>query len=637
MKTRSIAIYAAALALLALAACSREVQEVAAEKPQGKAVGFTDGKAPSPSGGVTRSAGDVATDNLNAMAVYAHYTAAADFDAVEATSTPNFMFEQPVAKSGGSWTYAPQKYWPAAHGKVSFFAIAPVPDPATNGISLVDGNAYTGYPSFTVTPPASPALQQDVCVAAALNLADNTDDGKVPLHFDHVMAKVTFSAKYTSDNGEALDVELKQLKLSGIYSSNTLHLTATGFTWDTPDDANKGAYTLSVADNTLVGTPLIKNGDKGDTTVSTDAGTLMLAPQTVSGATLEVTTRWVGNVTEMRPIDMPEMKLEAGKSYKYNLTIDENSLSTVQWDWEYTGGARTFTALQDGDYRLEAWGAGGAGSTSGNGAYVAGEMHLKKGTNIYVYVGQSAAGFNGGGGSVSSGVAGGGATDFRLLNDSWNNSSSLNSRILVAGGGGGGASNEGNIGRGGNGGGLTGYNGGRAGRNTNATAGRGGEQTSGGAGVSYGGYSTSSGSFGAGSAGRSNAHVGGGGGGYYGGSGAARQDGFAVAAGGGGGSSFISGKTNCVAIVPTSTGNPREQDSDASLNYNSAFGASLTWSEGEEIIFTNTSMIDGAGREWNTGATAGATIGMPNWNGGGTMTGNTGHGHARITLLQGSP
>jgi hypothetical protein len=98
----------------------------------------------------------------------------------------------------------------------------------------------------------------------------------------------------------------------------------------------------------------------------------------------------------------------------------------------------------------------------------------------------------------------------------------------------------------------------------------------------------------------------------------------------------------CVAIVPTSTANPRTPDTDtngnpAALNHtNAVFGTSSpTWSDGDEIIFANPSMVDGQGYEWNTGEKAETATGMPDWSktDGSTMTGNTGSGHARITLL----
>jgi hypothetical protein len=76
--------------------------------------------------------------------------------------------------------------------------------------------------------------------------------------------------------------------------------------------------------------------------------------------------------------------------------------------------------------------------------------------------------------------------------------------------------------------------------------------------------------------------------------------------------------TGCVAINPTSTANLRAQDGSTRtepktmLNYSDAqFGASPTWQDGQEIIFTNCSMIDGEGREWNTGARAATAVGKP--------------------------
>ena len=49
--------------------------------------------------------------------------------------------------------------------------------------------------------------------------------------------------------------------------------------------------------------------------------------------------------------------------------------------------------------------------------------------------------------------------------------------------------------------------------------------------------------------------------------------------------------------------------------------------------FTNTNMIDGKGYQWTT--EVGTTItGMPTFDGTGTMNGNDGAGHAKITLLE---
>jgi hypothetical protein len=598
-------------------------------------------------GAPVRSSGDQTATNMAEMAVFAYRTQG-DWD--EGTSLPNFMYNQSVTQSGGSWTYAPPKYWPSAGGsnpeKLSFFAVSPVPS-GGNGIVPLTGSSDAGYPAFTVTPPASPAAQADFCVATPVMNALSTTyaGGQVPFAFDHAMAKVTFSAQY--DSSEDLVVAVGEIKLKGLISSHTLRLTSTGFAWDafgaSPTTAD---YTLSTLDNTLVCTRL---SNATSTLVSTDAGALMLIPQTISTAQIEVTL-WVGSEKIVRTANMPSaFTFDAGETYNYSLTINDTEMRV--WDYDYTGNHETFVAPETGDYKLEVWGAAGTSednwSYGGNGGYSAGKIHLEKDQSFYIYVGQSESTpdrkgtFNGGATIVArpdppafgrSG-AGGGATDIRLVSGAWNDDASLNSRILVAGGGGGGAydTNNSRRGGGGAGGGLTG---GKGIPVDNAVPGNGGTQIAGGAGVTTGGISSSNASFGKGSAGNSNTNVAGGGGGYYGGSGSARGTGVGGAAGGGGGSSFVSGMANCVAIDPTinPTSNPRTKDTGGdttALNYISAFGPSPTWNDSDEIRFTDCSMIDGDGYGGD-----GTKTGMPDPSGCGcTMTGNTGPGHARITLL----
>ncbi len=149
-------------------------------------------------------------------------------------------------------------------------------------------------------------------------------------------------------------------------------------------------------------------------------------------------------------------------------------------DFDYTGNVQKFEALYDGTYQIELWGASGGGpsdTSSGQGAYTKGAIHLKKGDTFYVYVGEKGKNnrkesFNGGGyGGAGSGWSGGGATDIRLIHGEWDNLEGLKSRIMVAGGGGGvanstyntagGATKNGGSGQGGGGGSsfISGYTG----------------------------------------------------------------------------------------------------------------------------------------------------------------------------------
>ncbi|MDR1369005.1 MAG: fimbrillin family protein [Dysgonamonadaceae bacterium] len=481
------------------------------------------------------------------------------------------------------------------------------PAPGTGGAAgIAPVGSYTGYPSFTITPPATPADQKDICVAAAMNLNKGSNDGKVLLSFDHAMAKISFSARYTGSLSGGQYVKVKQIYLDGVAGSGTLSLTSSGFNWTA--GSNLTNYVLSVSNGALTNASLTTTA--GPVSI-TPQGTLLLVPQTPTANTrIQLVVAFFNGTTEKEyEVDamLPSTPWEAGKQITYSLEIklsngymsldvpvpsaiisSDSDPDQNQWNYSYTELVKTFSCNQSGYYQLEAWGVAG---DAGAGGYVKGTLYLKAGQEIYVYVGGN-NGWNGGivGGLGSSGDA----TDFRLV------TGDLNSRIMVAGGAGG--DDLGVSPSGGAAGGLIGY--GPGGGGGGAQTGAGGD-----------------GSFGKGGLGSG---FGGGAGGYYGGAGG---DGDC----GSGGSSFISGMSGCVAINPASASDPRAQDAignTAALNYSSIlFGASSTWTDGSEILFTNCSMIDGEGYEWNTGA-KGAVATAP------VSPGSSGTGYARITRLE---
>ncbi len=297
-----------------------------------------------------------------------------------------------------------------------------------------------------------------------------------------------------------------------------------------------------------------------------------------------------------------------------------------EWTFDYTGSEQEFIVPCDGEYKIELWGAQGESlrDYKSYGAYVSGEINFKKFQKLYLYVGGKPlnyqdGGYNGGGssftkGSVYHGSPGGGATDIRLENGDWNDFISLKSRIMVAAGSSGSQVDMHGTGYAG---GLTGgfgYN-----NLYSQYHSTGGSQTSAGnAAPSYSGYIPTSGGFGFGGNGSKASSDGGGGGGgsgYYGGGGGtgANTGGW----GGGGGSSFISGHNGCDAISESST--------ETNIIHT---GEPFHYSG---LKFKNTVMIDGAGYSWTN--VKGVYTGMPSHDGKSTMTGNSGHGYAKITYL----
>ncbi len=299
------------------------------------------------------------------------------------------------------------------------------------------------------------------------------------------------------------------------------------------------------------------------------------------------------------------------------------------YTFTYTGSEQEFVPPQDGIYKIELWGAQGGdidGYFGGKGAYTAGNIELTKDDELYVYIGEDGdnidqIGFNGGGlkeGGYGSG--GGGATDVRLVNGDWKLFDSLKSRIMVAAGGGGANNRNINLvpdteeiyygaGNGGYGGALTGGDG-ESPEETHINPkndlaygyqiGYGATQTSGGITKGFGEhYQNFDGSSVYGCFGYAVRAQSGGGSGYYAG-------GAGGHGGAGGGSSYISGFDGCKAIKATSTEEAIEHE-ETSVHYS-----------GKK--FTDANMI------------AGNSL-MPTHDGQNTMTGNSGDGYAKITLV----
>ncbi|NBP30197.1 MAG: hypothetical protein EBV23_11605, partial [Flavobacteriia bacterium] len=266
--------------------------------------------------------------------------------------------------------------------------------------------------------------------------------------------------------------------------------------------------------------------------------------------------------------------------------------------FNYTGSAQTFTAPVNGTYTLEAWGAQGGNDISspnsvfgGRGGYSKGDVYLAAGTTINIYVGGQGSGCNA---SYWKSTGGGGATDFRLTGGNWNDNAGLYSRILVAGGGGGrhGNNYEGMAYVGNDGGGLSSPNINACGYNITGASQNAGGSSPYGAGVAVGSFGfanantmsniCSAGGWNGGAAGADNWANGGAGGGWYGG---------------------------CTSWC-TSTGG-------SGYVYTSSSYVPPGYTPSVAYQMTNAQLI------------AGNTI-MPSPNGG-TMTGNSGHGIAKIT------
>lgn len=298
----------------------------------------------------------------------------------------------------------------------------------------------------------------------------------------------------------------------------------------------------------------------------------------------------------------------------------------TEFAFTYTGSEQMFTAPIAGNYKIELWGASGGdvdidsvNYQGGLGGYTSGIINLTENQALYVYVGGSASsyagGYNGGasGGQGADGkyTGGGGATDIRLVNGLWNDFGSLKSRIMVAAGGAGTGFYYGNIIKGGEGGGISGYGGEISSCNADYihNLATGGNNLTGGMGVDGTGY------FGYSKKDMQLQYGTGGGSGYYGGG--VGGDTHCNVSSGAGGSSFISGHNGCDAIKKEST-EDNIIHTGGSIHYSGYY-------------FIDTIMIDGKGYKWTDKKEE--YVGMSSHDGSTKIVGNYGNGYARITLL----
>ncbi len=206
----------------------------------------------------------------------------------------------------------------------------------------------------------------------------------------------------------------------------------------------------------------------------------------------------------------------------------------AKYDFYITGEEQVFIVPKTGIYKIETWGAQGAGwqgGPSGNdrisggvGGYSVGYIDLKASMALYINIGDQFK-------KLSTGINGGGATHVAMKSGSLSTLKKFNESIILVSGGGGGS--EWLDGKGGSGGGYIGNNG----ENKSSTV-TGGTQISGGKSSSINSLSNTTaiydGSFGVGGYSVDGDGGGEGGDGYYGGG--ASSYGY----GGGGGSGYIS-------------------------------------------------------------------------------------------------
>jgi hypothetical protein len=258
------------------------------------------------------------------------YATETDWVTNETTTLPTFMHNLTITKGAAAWTYpGGDRYWPVG-GKVSFFAHSPA---AATGLTAPDNVA--GAPKLEYVVPAGLADQIDLLVATPLK--DKTSvDGLLQFDFKHVLSRIAFSAKlgFALAANETLTVtNLEVLYGPGIESTAKFDLDAA--TWTIPTapftaDASAGVvFTGTQALTTAVPTADLTLAGKH----------LMLLPQTFVAGDIYVKLTYTATqnsetvANKTLQINLPAAtSWEAGKAYKYALTISDLGGTKVEFD-----------------------------------------------------------------------------------------------------------------------------------------------------------------------------------------------------------------------------------------------------------------------------------------------------------------
>ena len=337
---------------------------------------------------------------------------------------------QAVSYTNNIWKTTNDYYWPGITNKtVNFYAYYPTS--ISGNISHTAGSS----PTLSYTVPDNVSDQIDIMTATNNNVNGNTNSSTL-LTFNHIFAAIQFNIGSSGmPNGTITGIALNNILCKGTYNFNG--------TW-TQDATTKKSFLQTVSSSTTAGT-----------TITSGSTTFMMMPQTLrNDASITVTYSNGGTLTQSIAGTWT-----AGNIYTYNIS---KTIPVANFD--YTGNVQTYTTPLDGTYKIECWGASGGGfigdsqwgSNGGKGGYSCGQLKLRSGNILYIFVGGQGqlvakstdsfkiggGGYNGGGNgtgnSVASGYGGGGMSHISTKNNlSINGSWSPDGTLIVAGGGGG--------------------------------------------------------------------------------------------------------------------------------------------------------------------------------------------------------
>jgi len=236
------------------------------------------------------------------------------YDSWGSSCSPNYMFDEKVKYSGGSWTTDNAFSTALGSRKLRFYAIAPFD---AGGVYVAP--ATKGPLKFSYSVPTSVASQNDLLVGSSSEYSGKLSNLSVA--FSHCLSAVTFKTGTETVNGT-----IKSITLKGIYSKGDY---TCGSGWSSLSTASDFTFSSNIS---------VTEGGSKDLT--SGSSTMMLLPQTLpSGATVEVVIESDGKTHTLSASIAGDKWIE-GKKCVYSLSFDSIagmkislSISSLTLEW----------------------------------------------------------------------------------------------------------------------------------------------------------------------------------------------------------------------------------------------------------------------------------------------------------------
>lgn len=268
-------------------------------------------------------------DNFGVIA-YRHGTASWA-DGIEAEL---FMDNIPVTMAGGSWSYAPTKYW-KENANHTFFAYSPY-----NAGYALDPGAKTKLMGFVTAD--NTAAQVDLLYAfpeaGSSKDLQWEEERKVVMTFRHALSQIRLSASTDQDYSGYYTATVRKVSLVGIYNTGDLNLGVADVEtspWSNQGSSLSEGYTVSTGDLDI---PI----SEAETLLNGGENLFMQVPQTIApGGTMtfkityDITANAAGNESNAGNgketiIKIPVITWEHNRIYHYKIKMDLQQLLNLK-------------------------------------------------------------------------------------------------------------------------------------------------------------------------------------------------------------------------------------------------------------------------------------------------------------------